>query len=98
MEQKYGVVVVAGLLLVGCGMLMCTGTWGEIIEEATHGGTEGALRASMEFTVAASGSYKTDDDGDDDVVKDGAAEDSESLPKRPKMSKRPSMEMGSFMR
>merc|ERR1711907_349376 len=35
--QKYGVAVVAGGFLIGCGCLMFTGTWDEILLEAEYG-------------------------------------------------------------
>ena len=97
-EQKWGVATVATGFLIGCGFLMLTGSWEEIVEEAEHGGTENALRASA-IAAAGGGGGKTSrdatgrtdgDDGDHDDDAESIA--ARSRTRRPSMiARRPSM-------
>ena len=50
LEQKYGLMITASFLLIATGILMCTGSWDEIIEDASLGlaaiAEAGGLRAN----------------------------------------------------
>lgn len=56
--QKYSIVITSSFFLIAVAILMCSGTWEEILEEAKNGVVEGAI-------------YVTDKDAEEGVAEVG---------------------------